>query len=161
MIAPIAPIPGVPDWVYCDRHGSGGRVPWTCHACAKEDTQAARERLSDAQRPRRRRQDGKPAEDTVARILDALGVAYKRQYHFAASVGRRYRADFALLERRLLIEVEGQPHAIRGRREADCERSCIAAALGWRMARVSARQVRDGAAEALIRQAVHGMDSDR
>lgn len=68
--------------------------------------------------------------------------------------GRRYRADFAWPDRRLLVEVEGMVHRIEGRWRADVVKNNAAVLSGWRMLRVTGRMIRSGDAVSLIRAAL-------
>lgn len=73
----------------------------------------------------------------------------ERQYRFIP--GRRYTADFAWLGPMLIVEVQGGSYVF-GRHnrpqgfEADCERTCIAMSLGWRIMPVTGKMVKDGRA---------------
>jgi len=73
----------------------------------------------------------------------------ERQYPFAKSVGRQYRADFAFLDERLIVEVNGGAF-IGGRHvrgagyENDLERNAIATALGFKVMGVTPRHIRSG-----------------
>lgn len=67
---------------------------------------------------------------------------------------RKFRSDFALVGRRLLIEVDGGAHAAGKKKvERDTERRGLAAADGWRVLAVTPKQVRDGDAINLVRAA--------
>lgn len=46
------------------------------------------------------------AEDALAAALDARGIKYEREYRFCTA--RRWRADFAIVDAGLLVEVEGR-----------------------------------------------------
>jgi len=72
---------------------------------------------------------------------------------------RRWRADFAFLEARLLVEVEGgsfsQGRHVRGAGfEADCEKYAEALCQGWRVLRVTTAMVEDGRALGYIMRAL-------
>ena len=73
----------------------------------------------------------------------------KREHRFHPE--RRWRFDLAWPERMVAVEVDGGSW-IAGRHntglgfEADCEKMSVAASLGWRVLRVTPRQVHDGKA---------------
>lgn len=80
-----------------------------------------------------------------------------QQFRFCPT--RRWRADFAYPSDRLLIEVDGGIYSggrhTRGSGfEADCEKTSTAAAMGYRVIRVTRRMIEDGRAAALIQQAL-------
>lgn len=104
------------------------------------------------------------AEDLLAVQLDQVGIPYEREYRFAPP--RRWRADFAagphpfgLSKWTLLVEVDGGAF-ISGRHsrgtgvEKDAEKQSAAAILGYRVIRVTPRQVNEGLALRWIRQAL-------
>ena len=120
------------------------------------------------------------AEILLAEQLTQAGIPFEREVPFAASMGRKWRADFMVadialgggnlmeaIERarhnRLLIEVDGGGY-IRGRHsrgsgiEADAEKQSAAAILGYRVLRVTPKQVEDGRALAWVKQAL-GMEA--
>ncbi len=91
-----------------------------------------------------------PLEDLLCLQLVGLGLPEPvREYRFCLE--RRYRADFAWPEHRLLVEVEGGVY-IRGRHvtpsgyEGDVEKYNLAQELGWRVLRFTGHMVRDGSA---------------
>lgn len=72
-----------------------------------------------------------------------------RQYPFAKCIGRMYKADFAWLDSRLIVEVlgglyNGGRHATGAGIESDLERTAIAAALGWKVIGFSPRHIKSG-----------------
>lgn len=85
---------------------------------------------------------------------------FERQWPFAHEIGRKFRADFANLEFKVIVEIEGLvvqrlpsgELVVRGRHATvngfrdDCERAAIAAMLGWTLLRFEQSQVRDGIA---------------
>ena len=94
-------------------------------------------------------------------LMNRIGIAGlpfpERQFRFCST--RRWRADFAYPSARLLIEVDGGAYIggrhTRGRGfEADCEKTSTAAALGFRVIRLTGRMVKSGVAVELIRQAL-------
>lgn len=89
-------------------------------------------------------------EETLALHIRAAKLPTpEREYHFAP--GRKYRADFAYPDAKLLIEVEGGTW-INGRHnrgigfERDCEKYNLAALLGFRVVRFTTTMVSDGSA---------------
>jgi very-short-patch-repair endonuclease len=93
-------------------------------------------------------------EDDLAFQIRAVGLPEPvREFRFAPP--RRWRADFAFLEQKILIEVEGAiwtgGRHTRGRGfEADCAKYNEAVALGWRVIRVTGRHIKSGVAIAMI-----------
>ena len=88
------------------------------------------------------------AEETLALQLRGLKQGdWIREYKFA--LPRRWRFDFAHLERMIAIEVEGGIY-VQGRHtrgagfEADLEKYQEAMRLGWNVYRVSPRMVKRG-----------------
>jgi very-short-patch-repair endonuclease len=93
---------------------------------AKERTERARElRLTDSR-----------AERAVWEILRAYrmnGLKFRRQHPIGP-----YFADFACVARKLIIEVDGEHHALQ--READSRRTDVMEQAGWRVIRFSASE---------------------
>lgn len=115
-----------------------------------------------------------PAEQLLAVQLEQAGIPFEREYRFAPP--RRWRADFALwqfwrtpnfkdVEADILIEIDGGGY-VAGRHsrgagiEKDAEKQSAAAILGYRVIRVTPRQVEDGRALSWIRQAL-GLEDNR
>jgi very-short-patch-repair endonuclease len=65
-----------------------------------------------------------------------LGIKFRRQYPVKGFV-----ADFACLESRLLIEIDGIAHDMGGRPQRDERRDAILKADGWRVLRIAAKRV--------------------
>lgn len=83
------------------------------------------------------------------------------QYHWAKSEGRQFRADGAYVEQRVLLEVQGGIWAADPGRhnrgsgyQKDCERLCLAAALGWRVMYFTEAMIKSGEAVRLIAKAM-------
>lgn len=97
-------------------------------------------------------------EDTLAFQLDALGLTgYVREYQ--AIKGRKFRFDFAWLERKLLVEVNGGTYTqgahSTGRGIArDYEKANLAVLQGWRVLLFDGKSVKSGVAVEVIRQAL-------
>jgi len=89
-------------------------------------------------------------EELFAAQIKERGLsAPVRQYPFAKSISRLYRADFAFLDEMLIIEINGGlfnfgRHARGAGVENDLERCALAAALGWKIMGFSPRQVKSG-----------------
>ena len=107
-----------------------------------------------------------PAEQLLAVQLEQAGIPFEREYRFAPP--RRWRADFKIglviarhdwVDRRILIEIDGGGY-VAGRHsrgtgiEKDAEKQSAAAILGYRVVRVTPKQVEDGRALSWIRQAL-------
>jgi very-short-patch-repair endonuclease len=99
-----------------------------------------------------------PGEDLLAVQLRALKLTgFQREYVFAAP--RKWRADFAHVAARLLVEVEGgvwtQGRHSRGAGFVkDCEKYNAAAMEGWTLLRFTTDMVKTGAAAKLIEEFV-------
>lgn len=81
-----------------------------------------------------------------------------REHRFAAP-DRKWRFDFAWPSRKVAVEVEGGIYANGGHNrgahiESDAEKISTAAALGWRVLRVTGKMIEDGRALALIERAL-------
>ena len=86
-------------------------------------------------------------------------TGWVREYRFHAE--RRWRLDLAFPERKLAVEVEGfAAGGTAGRHQraagfaADCEKYSELAIAGWRLIRVTGKQVKSGAALAWIERAL-------
>jgi len=99
-----------------------------------------------------------PGEEGLARDLACYKVLVVREYQFDKA--RRWRADFAIPSKMLLIEIEGGSW-VNGRHnrgsgmEADCVKYCTAVLRGWRVLRFTTSQVISGYAIDTILQAVN------
>ena len=93
--------------------------------------------------------------------LRAAGLPEPERQHKLIP-GRRFAADFCWVEERLYCEVDGGTWAPKSRHtsgsgvESDCEKSSLAAGLGFRQVRVTGRQVESGQALAWIQAALEG-----
>ena len=153
-----------PGYVLCAsdrRNPRAHRVGVSCVACdaSKRSRKGGREQRS----AKPKGNWGRKAEDELhQQLISREGCEgwsffdpphkWHRQYQFAPP--RRFRADFAFIDQRLLVEVDGQVHNIKAKHAIQCERDCIAAAHGWRVARVTPVMVRDGSALPLIQAAL-------
>jgi hypothetical protein len=111
------------------------------------------------------------AELTLAAQLEQAGIPFEREFRFAPP--RRWRADFqiglstftmlsghtASLRPNVLVEIDGGGF-VGGRHtrgtgfEADAEKASAAAILGYRVIRLTPRQVEDGRGLLWIKQAL-------
>jgi very-short-patch-repair endonuclease len=83
--------------------------------------------------------------------LLALGVlGFEREYLWCQ--GRKFRADLAHLEYRLLVEIDGAVHRIRGRFKSDIEKNQLAILQNWVLLRIAPAQVRNGEACLLVKR---------
>lgn len=98
-------------------------------------------------------------EESLALMLRAYGVTFEREYRWLE--GRRFRSDFAVPEKRLLIEVQGG-HWVNGRHnrgagyEQDLVRQNLAQVNGWRMLQYTTGMVTSGEAIAQIMEYLQG-----
>jgi len=99
-------------------------------------------------------------EEQLALHIKATGLpAPVREFYFAKP--RRFRADFAWPDRKILAEVEGGTWSggrhVRGKGyESDCEKYSIAAMLGYRVLRFTTAMVRDGRAIGFLTATIKG-----
>lgn len=97
-------------------------------------------------------------EDTFAFQLDSLGLTgYVREY--PAIPGRKFRFDFAWLEQRLLVEVNGGTytkgaHSTGQGIARDYEKYNLATLQGWRVLMFDGKAIKSGEAVEIIRQAL-------
>lgn len=88
-------------------------------------------------------------EATLSRDLKASKIAFEREFQFHPK--RKWRADFHLIDQKILIEVEGGIWS-NGRHTrakgylGDMEKYNAATALGYRIFRYSTEQVKSGMA---------------
>jgi very-short-patch-repair endonuclease len=89
-----------------------------------------------AARARELRRESSYPERVCWELLRAnrIGAKFRRQY----AIGP-YFADFACVQRKLVIEIDGEQHAYR--READALRTAFIASKGWRVVRFWANDV--------------------
>jgi len=104
------------------------------------------------------------AELTLEAQLSQAGIAFEREFRFDPT--RRWRADFRIpnhdtheFHMSILVEIDGGAY-VNGRHsrgagvEADCEKTSAAAILGYRVIRLTPKQVEDGRGLEWIRQAL-------
>ena len=88
----------------------------------------------------------------VEQLLDVGLPQPQLEYKFAP--GRKFRADICYPERKLIVEVKGAVHRIKGRYQRDIEREQIIFQLGFRLLQVTPIQVRNGRAAELVKEAL-------
>lgn len=96
-------------------------------------------------------------------IARAIGEPCVDEYRFHPE--RRWRFDFAFPAKMVAVEVDGGSW-IAGRHTSgvgfynDCEKMSVAAAMGWRVLRVTPKQIEEGKALAWIEMALayHPLD---
>ena len=98
-----------------------------------------------------------PLEVQLAWQMDASGLRYVSEYRFDAV--RRWRLDFAFVEQKVGIEVEGGiwtngRHNRGSGFEADAEKYNALASAGWRLFRFTPSMVKSGVALQAIQAAV-------
>jgi hypothetical protein len=118
------------------------------------------------------------AELLLSVQLEQAGIPFEREFAFAKELGRKWRADFAIHESDgveawigphrgpayagiapLLVEIDGGGF-VAGRHtrgegfEKDAEKASAAAILGYRVIRLTPRQVEDGRGLLWIKQAL-------
>jgi very-short-patch-repair endonuclease len=97
-------------------------------------------------------------EAELALQIRALGLPEPvREYQ--AITGRKFRFDFAWLEHRLLVEVNGGTytkgaHSTGQGIARDYEKANLAVLQGWRVLTFDGKSVKDGTAVEVIRQAL-------
>lgn len=74
------------------------------------------------------------AEAALEPAIAALGERYRHQYPFWDF---KYFADFALLDRKLIIEVDGDSHDRPAQKEKDLQHELKVLELGWRVVRLT------------------------
>lgn len=101
---------------------------------------------------------GSELEETLAwQMRIAKLPIFEIQYKFHPT--RKWAADFAFLDHRLLVEVEGGTWS-NGRHNrgagflADCVKYNSAAALGWRIVRLDSKLVEDGRGLTMVEEAL-------
>jgi len=70
----------------------------------------------------------------------------QREYRFAASIGRKWRLDFAFIPQMVAVEIDGGQWASHGGRhntDGDRDKMNHAAAFGWRVLRFSGSMLHD------------------
>jgi very-short-patch-repair endonuclease len=131
----------------------------------KRDPRTAAELLTYAKAKAKREE----AEALLAMSLKAAAAAgavpaFAREYLFADSIGRAFRADFAFPSVRLLVEVQGGvwrrgggAHSHPSNILRDIDKARTAARLGWYVCPVTTDEVKSGAALEAIEHTINGL----
>lgn len=77
------------------------------------------------------------SEEALEPAIAALGERYRTQYYFPKL---SHFADFALLDRKRIIEVDGSSHDKPAQKKKDLERMLALQAMGWDVIRVTNEQ---------------------
>jgi hypothetical protein len=100
-------------------------------------------------------------EEQLAYMVHCVGLPEpKTQYRLPETPDRRYAWDFAFVNERLLVDVQGGTwmpkggHNTGGAIERDCEKMVLGVLSGYRVMFVTALQVRDGRAVQWIDRAL-------
>jgi len=106
----------------------------------------------------RKKKQPSQGEEALKRQVKALGLSEPTQ-EFRFHQTRRWRFDFAWLDKKLAVEVEGGVYSggrhTRGKGfEGDCEKYAEAALGGWTVFRFSTKQVLNGMAIKYIQKAL-------
>lgn len=120
-------------------------------AMLKANKRTSKKRRLKALKGEKARSEG---EVTLAAHLQAYGIMFKQEFKFHSE--RRWKADFHILDTKILVEVEGAIWS-NGRHTrakgylGDMEKYNAAAALGYQVYRFSTEQVKSGMAIQQIR----------
>ena len=93
-------------------------------------------------------------EVVLAFQLHASGLTPERQYKFDPC--RKYRADFAFPERRLIVEVNGGTWMVKSGHstgtgiQRDYEKANTAQMLGWTYLQFTSKEIYDGSAIKMV-----------
>jgi hypothetical protein len=82
--------------------------------------------------------------------VSRLGLE-KPRLEFEFDERRKFRADFAFMKKRVLVEIEGWGHRTEQRFELDLHKYNRAASLGWRIVRLTPRMILDGSSIETLR----------
>ena len=112
--------------------------------------------------PKRRPQRSEWEDLFYAQLKESETPLPIRQYEFAKCIGRKFKADDAWPDERLIVEINGGiwrngRHNTGIGYENDMERNALASALGWRVIQFSPRHVKSGWACRITRVAL-GLD---
>jgi very-short-patch-repair endonuclease len=101
-------------------------------------------------------------EDLFAFQLDSLGLTgYVREY--SAIPGRKFRYDFAFVEKRLLVEINGGTypkgaHSTGQGIARDYEKANLAVLQGWRVLMFDGKAVKSGEAVSVTMRALEAKE---
>ena len=101
---------------------------------------------------------GSSAEEALWASLHVLGIPHTPQHPWGRDLTppRRFHSDAAIPERRLLVEIDGQVHSIRDKRERDLERQNLGTLAGWVFLRFTPAQALDGSAALIVQRWLEG-----
>lgn len=98
--------------------------------------------------------------DLLASQLSGMGLTVVRELPFAKELGRRWRFDLAIEERKIAVEVDGGVwnggHSRGGAIDAEHDKYNTAVLLGWRVLRATHKAVKDGSASTWVWRVVVG-----
>ena len=104
--------------------------------------------------PKPKKKRSKALEDSLAELIKRFGLpAPVREYQFSPT--RKFRWDFAWVDQKLGVEVQGGiwingGHSRGSGQLRDNEKQAEAAALGWRFFNVASNDIKEGRAIAWI-----------
>jgi very-short-patch-repair endonuclease len=102
-------------------------------------------------------------EETLESHINMAGLPTpETEYQFAKP--RRWRFDFAWIDRKIACEVEGGVfinggHTRGAAYEKNCEKYNAAALAGWSVYRFTGNQIKDGSALAVLQQALQSPET--
>lgn len=105
---------------------------------------------------------GNPEESLATQIYSFELPTPMRQYRMPEYPKRLWRFDFAFIEQRLLIDVQGGiwvdhlGHSSGSGISKDCEKYNAATLAGYRLLLVTGNMIKDGTALNIIEQALNG-----
>jgi hypothetical protein len=82
--------------------------------------------------------------------VSRLGLE-KPRLEFEFDERRKFRADFAFMKKRVLVEIEGWGHRTEQRFELDLHKYNSAASLGWRLVRLTPAMILSGKSIEVLR----------
>lgn len=91
-------------------------------------------------------------EGRLAQQMKEAELVFEQQYRWHPN--RKFRADYAFIEQRVLVELDGAVHRIKNRFKADIRKRQEAILQGWTMLPISTDQVRDGTAVEIVKRAL-------
>ena len=88
-------------------------------------------------------------------ILEEAGLpAFEQQHEPFKHLGRKHRLDFAWLEQKVVLEVNGGAHAVKRQMTADTEKLFLLQREGWFVIVATKEHVYNGVAVARVRDAL-------
>ena len=100
-----------------------------------------------------------------AHQLRCAGIRYEVEWAKIIP-GRRYRFDFALLDYRILVEIQGGTWKLGGHTSGagiarDCEKSILAQLEGWKVFALCAEHVQSGQGLKWVQEAISRINANR